>query len=57
MCDASDYAVGAVLGQRDAKFFHAITMPKRTLDSAFFVLRQRFISAVYFGAVKSIDSA
>ncbi|MCH82021.1 reverse transcriptase-like protein, partial [Trifolium medium] len=24
MCDASDYAVGAVLGQRHEKFFHAI---------------------------------
>ena len=24
MCDASDYAVGAVLGQRHDKFFHAI---------------------------------
>jgi hypothetical protein len=24
MCDASDYAVGAVLGQRNDKFFHAI---------------------------------
>jgi hypothetical protein len=24
MCDASDYAVGAVLGQRHDKLFHAI---------------------------------
>jgi hypothetical protein len=33
------------------------TMPKKILESAFFGHTQRFISAVYFGAVKSIDSA
>jgi hypothetical protein len=33
------------------------TMPKMALDSAFFGLIQRFKSAVYSGAVKSIDSA
>jgi hypothetical protein len=32
-------------------------MPKKTLDSAFLGLKQRFISAVYSGAPKSIDSA
>jgi hypothetical protein len=32
-------------------------MPKKALDSTFFALIQRFKSAVYFGAVKSIDSA
>jgi hypothetical protein len=32
-------------------------MPKKALDSAYFSLRQRFISAIYFDAVKSIDSA
>jgi hypothetical protein len=41
---------------RDRKM-HESTMPKKALDSAFFGLRQRFLSAVYFGAVKSIDSA
>jgi hypothetical protein len=32
-------------------------MPKKTLDSAFFGLKKRFISAVYFGAAKSFDGA
>ena len=34
MCDASDYAVGAVLGQRKDKKLHAIYYASRTLDSA-----------------------
>ncbi|MBZ5797721.1 hypothetical protein K8353_47705, partial [Burkholderia contaminans] len=35
MCDASNYAVGAVLGQRsDPKHVHAIYYASRTLDSA-----------------------
>ncbi|KAL4280401.1 hypothetical protein GQ457_03G000440 [Hibiscus cannabinus] len=29
MCDASDYAVGAVLGQRKGKIFHLYTMTVR----------------------------
>jgi hypothetical protein len=33
------------------------TMPKKPLDSAFFCHIQRFTSAVYSGAVKSIDNA
>ena len=33
MCDASDYAVGAVLGQRRYKKLHAIYYASRTLDS------------------------
>ncbi|GAU50532.1 hypothetical protein TSUD_369590 [Trifolium subterraneum] len=32
MCDASDYAVGAVLGQRHAKFFHAIYYASKVLN-------------------------
>ncbi|XP_010507594.1 PREDICTED: uncharacterized protein LOC104784237 [Camelina sativa] len=32
MCDASDYAVGAVLGQRKDKKLHAIYYASRTLD-------------------------
>ena len=31
MCDASDYAVGAVLGQRKDKKLHAIYYASRTL--------------------------
>ena len=34
MCDASDYAVGAVLGQRKDKIFHAIYYASRTLNEA-----------------------
>ena len=34
MCDASDFAVGAVLGQRKAKIFHAIYYSSRTLNEA-----------------------
>ncbi|XP_019089243.1 PREDICTED: uncharacterized protein LOC104733997 [Camelina sativa] len=34
MCDASDFAVGAVLGQRKDKKLHAIYYASRTLDEA-----------------------
>jgi len=34
MCDASDVAVGAVLGQRKYKVFHSIYYVSKTLDSA-----------------------
>ncbi|XP_075483765.1 uncharacterized protein LOC142523917 [Primulina tabacum] len=34
MCDASDYAVGAALGQRRDKMFKAIYYASRTLDAA-----------------------
>ena len=34
MCDASNYAVGAVLGQRIGKSAHAIYYASRTLDNA-----------------------
>ena len=34
MCDASDYAVGTVLGQRKDKKLHAIYYASRTLDEA-----------------------
>ena len=34
MCDASDYAVGVILGQRKDKKLHAIYYAGRTLDSA-----------------------
>ena len=32
MCDASDYAIGVVLGQRKNKIFHAIYYANRTLN-------------------------
>ena len=34
MCDASDYAVGAVLGQRKGKYLSVINYASRTLDNA-----------------------
>jgi hypothetical protein len=34
MCDASDYAVGAVLGQRIEKLPHVIYYASRTLNDA-----------------------
>ncbi|XP_073129389.1 uncharacterized protein [Henckelia pumila] len=34
MCDASDYAVGAILGQRRDKMFRAIYYARRTMDAA-----------------------
>lgn len=34
MCDASDYTVGAVLGQRKDKKLHVIYYASRTLDEA-----------------------
>ena len=34
MCDASDYAVGVVLGQRVDKKFNAIQYASKTLDNA-----------------------
>ena len=34
MCDASDFVIGAVLGQRKDKKLHAIYYASRTLDEA-----------------------
>jgi len=34
MCDASDYAVGAVLGQKIGKNLHVIAYASRMLDGA-----------------------
>ncbi|GJW19373.1 DNA-directed DNA polymerase [Tanacetum coccineum] len=34
MCDASDFAVGAVLGQKDGKLFHPIYFASKTLNPA-----------------------
>ena len=34
MCDASDYAVGVVLGQRKNKVFHAIYYASKILNEA-----------------------
>ena len=34
MCDASDYAIGAVLGQKRERIFHVIHYASRTLNDA-----------------------
>ncbi|GKA05907.1 reverse transcriptase domain-containing protein [Tanacetum coccineum] len=34
MCDASDFTVGAVLGQKDGKHFHPIYFSSKTLNAA-----------------------
>ena len=34
MCDASDYALGAALGQRQGKNFHVIYYASQTLNDA-----------------------
>ncbi|GJZ22477.1 reverse transcriptase domain-containing protein [Tanacetum coccineum] len=34
MCDASDFAIGAVLGQKDGKNFHPIYFASKTLNAA-----------------------
>ena len=34
MCDASDFAIGAVLGQKREKIFHVIYYASRTLNDA-----------------------
>ncbi|GJU41869.1 reverse transcriptase domain-containing protein [Tanacetum coccineum] len=34
MCDASDFAVGAILGQKDGKKFHPIYFASKTLNAA-----------------------
>ncbi|GJT52637.1 reverse transcriptase domain-containing protein [Tanacetum coccineum] len=34
MCDASDFAIGAVLGQKDGKHFHPIYFASKTLNAA-----------------------
>jgi len=34
MCDASDYAVGVVLGQRKGRIFHAIYYVSKVLNDA-----------------------
>ncbi|GKE77148.1 reverse transcriptase domain-containing protein, partial [Tanacetum coccineum] len=34
MCDASDFAIGAILGQKDGKHFHLIYFVSKTLNAA-----------------------
>ena len=50
MCDASDYAIGAVLGQREDKKAFAIYYASKTLDSAqsnYTTTEKEFLTVVF----------
>ena len=50
MCDASDYVVGSVLGQRDNKKFNVIHYASKTLDSAqrnYATTEKEFLAVVF----------
>ena len=50
MCDASDYAVGTVLGQRIGKISHAIYYASRTLNDAqrnYSITKKEFLAIVF----------
>jgi len=50
MCDASDYAIGAVLGQRKEKVFHVIYYSNKVLDGAqlhYATAEKEFLAIVY----------
>ncbi|KAD5317998.1 hypothetical protein E3N88_17944 [Mikania micrantha] len=50
MCDASDFAVGAVLGQRVDKHFHPIYYASKTLDAAqenYTTIEKELLAVVY----------
>ena len=50
MCDVSDYAVGAVLGQRKSKVFHPIYYASKTLTDAqlnYTVNEKELLAVVY----------
>ncbi|GJZ63769.1 reverse transcriptase domain-containing protein [Tanacetum coccineum] len=50
MCDASDFAVGAVLGQKDGKFFYQIYFASKTLNPAQqkYTVTKKELMAVFF---------
>src|SRR6187397_2016642 len=50
MCDASDFALGAVLGQRKDKVLHAIYYASKTLDEAqvnYATTEKEFLAVIY----------
>ncbi|XP_058734008.1 uncharacterized protein LOC131605698, partial [Vicia villosa] len=50
MCDASDYAIGAVLGQRKGKIFHVIHYASKVLNDAqvnYATTEKEFLAIVY----------
>ncbi|GKC97018.1 reverse transcriptase domain-containing protein [Tanacetum coccineum] len=50
MCDASDFAVGAILGQKDGKNFHPIYFASKTLNPAQqkYIVTEKELMAVVF---------
>ncbi|GJS45100.1 reverse transcriptase domain-containing protein [Tanacetum coccineum] len=50
MCDASDFAIGAALGQKDGKNFHPIYFASKTLNSAHqkYTVTEKELMAVVF---------
>ncbi|GJX38610.1 reverse transcriptase domain-containing protein [Tanacetum coccineum] len=56
MCDASDFAVGAILGQKDGKNFHPIYFASKTLNSAQqkYTVTEKELMAVVFAFDKFI---
>ncbi|GJS45694.1 reverse transcriptase domain-containing protein [Tanacetum coccineum] len=50
MCDASDFAVGAILGQKDGKNFHPIYFASKNLNSAQqkYIVTEKELMAVVF---------
>ena len=57
MCDASDYAIGAVLGQRHNKIFHSIYYASKTLVDAQlnYTTTEKELLAVVFAFYKFIS--
>ena len=50
MCDASDWAVGAILGQRKDRIFHSIYYASKTLSGAqlnYTVTQKELLAVVY----------
>ncbi|GJS86298.1 reverse transcriptase domain-containing protein [Tanacetum coccineum] len=54
MCDASDFAVGVVLGQKNVKIFHPIYFASKTLNSAQqkYTVTEKELMAVVFAFYK-----
>ena len=54
MCDASDYAVGAVLGQRKGRIFHTIYYASKVLNDAKinYAMTERELLAIVFALEK-----
>ena len=54
MCDALDYAVGAMLGQRVDKLPHVIYYASKTLNDAqlsYFTTEKELLAVVFLGQV------